>query len=44
MKVKEEMDEVNIEIIEIKTKQVETGGGVMEKTIECMNMLVIFAA
>ena len=38
-KVKEEVDEVKIEIIEIKAKQVETGGRVKEEIIECMTML-----
>ena len=39
--VKEEVDEVKIEIIEIKAKQVETGGRVKEEIIECMNMLYL---
>ena len=39
--VKEEVDEVKIEIIEIKAKWIETGGGVKEETRECMNMLYL---
>ena len=33
------MDEVKIKIIEIKAKQVETGGRVKEEIIECMDVL-----
>ena len=39
--VKEEVDEVKIEIIEIKAKQVETGSGVKEEIIECTDVLYL---
>ena len=39
--VKEEVDEVKIEIIEIKAKQVETGSRVKEEIVECMDVLYL---
>ena len=35
------MDEVKIEILEIEAKQVETGSGVKEEIIECIDVLYL---